>query len=153
MRTTKDIRRITFYVDGACHPNPGPMGAGIVCYRDGERREWGVGLELGTNQRAELFAVREALLSVEDRETARVTIYTDSRYAIGVLQHNWKAKVNLDLISPLRVLIREFASVNMKFVKGHAGSSQNERADALASGALLWTARTPIAISEAEATG
>ena len=60
---------IDFYTDGACpgngrSPDGGPMGAGIVGRAGKVEKEWAIPLGLGTNQKAELLAIREALLKV-----------------------------------------------------------------------------------------
>lgn len=134
--TPEGFRRVGFYVDGACHGNGqaggGLMGAGVVRYCGESREEARYPLGLGTNQRAELLAVIEALRGEEDLEHAWVTVYSDSAYAVGVLYHGWKAKANLDLVEEARPLIRRCARFRMVQVKGHAGHRQNERADRLA---------------------
>jgi ribonuclease HI len=128
---------VTFYTDGACKGNHrlgrgGRMGAGIVGIADGHRREWSIPLGAGTNQMAELLAVKTALLKVKDRPRTRVTIVTDSQYAIGCLTGGWKVVGNYDLVQEILPLIRECASFRMQKVLGHAGQADNERADRLA---------------------
>jgi ribonuclease HI len=128
---------VTFYTDGACSGNhrtgrQGRMGAGIVGIADGFRREWSIPLGPGTNQMAELLAVQAALLKVKDRPRTRVTIITDSQYAIGCLTGGWKVVANRELVEELRPLIDECASFRMEKVLGHAGQEENERADRLA---------------------
>jgi ribonuclease HI len=131
------VHRIDFYVDGACSGNQrgdgsGRMGAGIVGVSGKLCKEWSVPLGPGTNQKAELLAVREALLKVRDRPNTMVTIHTDSQYAIGCLVGGWKVKTNAELVATVRPLIRECASFDMIKVAGHAGHPENERADELA---------------------
>jgi ribonuclease HI len=128
---------VTFYTDGACKGNHrlgrgGRMGAGIVGIADGHRREWSIPLGPGTNQMAELLAVKTALLKVKDRPRTHVTIVTDSQYAIGCLTSGWKVVGNYDLVQEILPLIRECASFRMQKVLGHAGQADNERADRLA---------------------
>src|SRR5438093_4280050 len=127
----------TFYTDGACSGNhrsgrQGRMGAGIVGIADGHHREWSIPLGPGTNQMAELLAVKAALSKVKDRPRTHVTIITDSQYAIGCLTGGWKVVANRDLVEELRPLIAECASFRMRKVLGHAGQAENERADRLA---------------------
>jgi ribonuclease HI len=131
------LHSITFYTDGACSGNhrtgkQGRMGAGIVGIADGVQREWSVPLGPGTNQMAELLAVRAALLKVRDRPRTRVTIITDSQYAIGCLTGGWKVVANRELVEEIRPLIAECAAFRMEKVLGHAGQEENERADRLA---------------------
>jgi ribonuclease HI len=129
--------QIDFYTDGACpgngrSPDGGPMGAGIVGRSGKMEREWAIPLGLGTNQKAELMAIREALLKVRDRATTSVRIFTDSAYAIGCLTQGWKVKANKELVEEVRKLARECASFEMRKVAGHSGVPANERADELA---------------------
>jgi ribonuclease HI len=127
---------IDIYTDGACPGNGqrggGQMGAGIVAKSGEFHREWAVPLGRGTNQKAELLAIKEALLKIRDRAGATVRVYTDSAYAIGCLTKNWKVKENADLAEEVRALTRECARFEMRKVLGHAGDAANERADELA---------------------
>jgi ribonuclease HI len=131
------VHRIDFYVDGACSGNQFEgelrrMGAGIVGISGKLCKEWSIPLGPGTNQKAELLAVREALLKVRDRPNTMVTIYTDSQYAIGCLVGGWKVKANAEIVAQVLPLIGECASFDMIKVPGHAGQPQNERANELA---------------------
>lgn len=112
------------------------MGGGIVAECDGHQREWSVPLGHGTNQRAEILIVGEALARIKDRADADVTIFSDSEYAIGVLSKPWKPKANLDDIARVKALIAECGRFRMVKVPGHSGHSENERADRLAVAAL-----------------
>jgi ribonuclease HI len=134
---SRKMHSITFYTDGACSGNhrtgrQGRMGAGIVGIAEGHRREWSIPLGCGTNQMAELLAVRAALLKVKERPRTHVTIVTDSQYAIGCLTGGWKVVANWELVEEMRPLIAECASFRMQKVLGHAGQAENERADKLA---------------------
>jgi len=133
----QELMTIDFYTDGACpgngrSPDGGPMGAGIVGRAGKVEREWAIPLGLGTNQKAELMAIREALLKVKDRPGTVVRIHTDSAYAIGCLTQNWKVKANKELVDEVRRLASECARFQMSKVAGHAGVPANERADELA---------------------
>lgn len=135
--STNDLFSIDFYTDGACpgngkSPSGAPMGAGIVGLSGAFQREWAIPLGKGTNQQAELMAIREALLKVKDRAHTSVRIHTDSAYAIGCLTRDWKVKANKELVDEVRRLARECARFQMRKVAGHAGVPANERADELA---------------------
>ena len=54
---------VSIYCDGACEPNPGHAGSGIVVYRAGKLTELWYGLyhPMGTNNTAELNALYHAL--------------------------------------------------------------------------------------------
>jgi ribonuclease HI len=136
------LQKVVFYVDGACSGNhlggaQGTMGAGIVARSGGVERAWGIPLGPGTNQRAELLAVGEALRRLRDPAGSAVTLYSDSAYAIGCLTQGWKVKANPELAQQVRALIRECGSFRMIKVPGHAGHPENERANALAVRASL----------------
>jgi ribonuclease HI len=123
------------WTDGACSGNPGPMGIGIVVVAGARRKEHGEYLGRGTNNIAELTAIRRGLeiareLVPDPRQPIRV--YTDSSYAIGLLSQGWKAKANQELIAEIRDFLRAFPSLRMVKVEGHAGVPENERCDLLA---------------------
>lgn len=113
------------------------MGAGIVGRAGRVEREWAIPLGPGTNQKAELLAIREALLKVRDRPRTVVRIHTDSAYAIGCLTKGWKVKANKEIVEEIRRLAAECAGFEMRKVSGHAGVPANERADELAVRAAL----------------
>lgn len=128
---------VEFWTDGACpgngkSPQGAKMGAGIVARTGKIEREWAIPLGLGTNQQAELLAIREALLKIKDRTGVTVRIHTDSAYAIGCLTQNWNVKANKELVGEVRRLVRECGRFEMVKVTGHAGVAANERADELA---------------------
>jgi len=133
---------VEIWTDGACSGNPGPMGIGVVVIDGGQRREKGEYLGVGTNNIAELTAIERGieLANGGGAEARRLRVYTDSSYAIGVLDKGWKAKANQELIARLK---RRLAPLDVEFVKvsGHAGVPENERCDELARGAITGRAR------------
>src|SRR5437660_8443129 len=143
------------YTVGACGGNhrrdePGRMGAGIVGVAGKLYREWSIPLGPGTNQQAELLAIREALRKVRDRRHTVVRIHTDSAYAIGLLARGWKPKANQALVAEVRALALECASFEMVKVAGHAGHLENERADELAVAASAGRPPKPPSATAAE---
>jgi ribonuclease HI len=125
---------IEVWTDGACTGNPGPMGLGVVIIDGKERRELSEYLGEGTNNIAELTAIQRALESCPRDRT--VVVHADSAYAIGLLAQGWKAKANQALVAELRELASQFADLRLVKVEGHAGVSENERADELAREAI-----------------
>jgi ribonuclease HI len=119
------------YTDGACSGNPGPAGMGMVLIDNGARLEISEYLGTGTNNIAELTAVLRALENVADPDRPMV-VHTDSKYSIGVLTQNWKAKANKELIAQIRAELARHRNVRFVYVPGHAGVPLNERADELA---------------------
>ena len=133
---------VLIYTDGACSGNPGPGGWGaLLIYGENEKEITG-GEFNTTNNRMELTAALEALRLLKRRCT--VELYTDSTYVRdGITKwiDGWKAKgwktaskkpvKNEDLWRALDEA-RGQHDVTWKWVKGHAGHPENERADALA---------------------
>ncbi len=126
---------VEIHTDGACSGNPGPCGYGVVI-RDGfHYLEVSQFIGRGTNNIAELTAIKVALERVDDRSRP-VRLYTDSSYCIGVLTKGWKAKANRSLILSIRELIEDFDDLQLIKVKGHAGDPLNERADFMATSSI-----------------
>jgi ribonuclease HI len=127
------------WTDGACSGNPGPMAIGVVVLTGDKRKELGEFLGRGTNNIAELTAVRRgielaaSLVPVKER---LIRVYTDSSYAIGLLSQGWKAKANQELVAELRQFLRAYPRIQMVKVEGHAGVPENERCDLLARQAI-----------------
>ncbi len=121
------------YADGACSGNPGPCGLGVVVR--GPEGATGEGYEYlgtGTNNVAELTAILRACEWIPKGD-ATVDIYTDSSYAIGVLQKGWKAKANQDLVQKVKTALEgRRPKPKLHYVPGHSGVALNEIADALA---------------------
>ncbi|OLC66921.1 MAG: ribonuclease HI [Betaproteobacteria bacterium 13_1_40CM_4_64_4] len=133
---------VVIYTDGACKGNPGPGGWGALLQYGRRERELFGGEARTTNNRMELIAVIRALESL--KRTATVEIYTDSQYVkngietwINVWKRNgWKTSdrkpvKNADLWVELDRLVREH-DIRWHWVRGHADTEGNERADALA---------------------
>lgn len=123
------------WCDGACSGNPGPMGFAAVL-RDEQRETVLVdGADSGTNNQAELLAIRLAVLGVQ--VDSDLIVHTDSRNAIGWLSDGWKCKTPglAAIIRDIRNVIAERRlRVSYELVAGHAGVDGNERADRLAWG-------------------
>ncbi|WP_186165638.1 ribonuclease HI [Burkholderia gladioli] len=136
------LQSIDIYTDGACKGNPGPGGWGALL-RFGDQEKELFGGELGTtNNRMELLAVIKALEALKRR--CHVVVHTDSQYVqkgISEWIHGWKKKgwvtaaktpvKNADLWKRLDELVVGH-EIEWRWVKGHAGHAENERADALA---------------------
>jgi len=127
------------WTDGACSGNPGPMGIGILVIAGDKRKEHGEFLGRGTNNIAELTAIRRGLeiaATVAPGQARPIRVYTDSSYAIGLLSQGWKPKANQDLVADLRQFMRRYPRLRMVKVEGHAGVPENERCDLLARQAI-----------------
>ena len=135
------------YTDGACSGNPGPGGWGVLMLarEDGKvvkERTLSGGEALTTNNRMELLAAISALEALT--KSVEITIITDSAYVkngITEWMDNWKRKgwrtaagpavKNVDLWQRLDAA-RLGHKVIWRWIKGHAGHAENERADELA---------------------
>jgi ribonuclease HI len=127
---------VEIWTDGACSGNPGPMGIGVVVIDGGKRKEHGEYLGSGTNNIAELVAIERGLalaaqITAGDRERP-LRVYSDSSYAIGLLDKGWKAKANQELVARIRKVVAQSPRLAFVKVSGHAGVPENERCDELA---------------------
>tara|TARA_X000001036_G_scaffold368826_1_gene354609 strand:- start:2036 stop:2476 length:441 start_codon:yes stop_codon:yes gene_type:complete len=133
---------INIYTDGACRGNPGPGGWGAILIYENYTKEIKGGSLLTTNNIMELTAVIEALSIL--KFSSKIIITTDSHYVKnGITKwiHNWKAKgwktaskkpvKNKDLWIKLDKLASNH-TIDWKWVKGHSGHIENEKADLLA---------------------
>jgi len=141
-----DKNTVVIYTDGACSGNPGPGGWGSVLMYNGHRRELSGGEAETTNNRMELMAVIQALETLNRPCTA--VIHTDSVYVMkGITewisqwkQRGWKTAArkpvkNVELWQRLEQAA-ERHNIKWKWVKGHSGVPENERADELATKAI-----------------
>ncbi|HUA55669.1 MAG TPA: ribonuclease HI [Candidatus Sulfotelmatobacter sp.] len=137
---------VEIFTDGACSGNPGPGGWGAILRWRGVEKELSGGETPTTNNRMELMAAIRALEAL--KRPSAVTLYTDSRYVhdgitryLKTWQNNgWrtadkKPVKNIDLWQRLDAALHAH-EVHWRWVRGHAGHPENERADALARGAI-----------------
>jgi ribonuclease HI len=141
-----DADLVELYTDGACSGNPGPGGWGAVLMWRGNEKELSGGENPTTNNRMELMAAIEGLKAI--KREMRVRVWTDSVYVrdgITKWVHGWKRSgwktadkkpvKNVDLWQAL-LAAAESHEIEWRWIKGHAGNPGNERADALARGAI-----------------
>jgi ribonuclease HI len=142
-----ELPHVEIATDGACKGNPGRGGWGALIRFGAREKELSGGEPVTTNNRMELMAAIQALNALT--KPCHVTLSTDSRYVMdgltkwihGWRKNGWKTadrkpvknaelwQALLDAAAPHRV--------EWKWVKGHAGHPDNERADKLASDAAL----------------
>jgi ribonuclease HI len=142
-RSSPASRKITIYTDGGCKNNPGPGGYGAVIIEVGKRREISKGYRLTTNNRMELMACIAALKSLEN--PGEVVLHSDSQYVVNGIEKGWakrwrsngwmrtkmEAAENADLWAELLALC-DRRPVHFVWVRGHAGNTENDRCDRLA---------------------
>ena len=144
--------KVKIYTDGAARGNPdGPGGYGAVLeYVDtkGELHTQALsqGYKKTTNNLMELMAVIAGLKALN--RPCEVELYSDSQYVVNAFNKHWidgwikkgwkrgknEPVKNVDLWKQL-LEAKEKHQVTFIWVKGHDGHPQNERCDALATGA------------------
>lgn len=130
-----DDNTIFVFTDGACTGNPGPAGIGVFLqYRD-SKKEISRFIGSGTNNTAELTAIKVALQEIKD-PTLPVALFTDSSYCYGVLTSSLRAKKNRDLVEEIKKEMRRFPFLKYFKVEGHKGIEGNEKANLLAQQAI-----------------
>lgn len=147
------MTRVEIFTDGACKGNPGPGGWGAIIRSGEHEKELSGGEELTTNNRMELLAAIRALQAL--KRPCHVDLTTDSVYVrdgitkwiFGWQKNGWRTAAKqpvknaelwqelLDAAKPHRI--------EWHWVKGHAGHTENERADVLACAAAAQFMKRP----------
>jgi len=142
--------KVVVYTDGGAIDNPGPGGYGVVLLFGAPpktaRKELSGGFRRTTNNRMEIMALIAALQAL--KRQSDVVVYADSRYVINSIEKGWAQRwrdggwvrngdkgsesvPNADLWEQLLDLLAQH-TVSFVWLKGHAGTRENERCDALA---------------------
>jgi ribonuclease HI len=134
--------KVIVHTDGACSGNPGPGGWGAILEFNGTQKELSGGEALTTNNRMELTGAIVALESL--KRPCKVEMHVDSAYVKdGITKwiHGWKRNgwktadkkpvKNMELWQRLDAALANH-EISWRWVKGHAGHAENERADELA---------------------
>ena len=141
------MKRVVIHTDGGCKGNPGPGGFGVVLVSGRHRKEISAAYRLTTNNRMELRAAIAGLESLTER--CQVELHSDSKYVIDALSKHWIAGwkkrgwltaakqpvKNKDLWIQLEAAA-EGHEMDWRWIKGHAGHTENERCDVLANLAI-----------------
>ena len=138
---------VEIYTDGACSGNPGPGGWGAVLRFGDAEKELSGSENPTTNNRMEMMAVIKSLEALT--RPCTVNLYTDSKYVKDGIEQwmpNWKMRgwrtadkkpvKNADLWMEIDRQINRH-EVRLHWVKGHNGHPENERADSLATSAIV----------------
>ena len=141
------MKTVEIFTDGACKGNPGPGGWGAIIRYGKHEKELSGGEADTTNNRMEMMAAIRALDTLI--EPCNVILYTDSTYVKdgitkwvdGWQRNGWKTASkkpvrNADLWHELIGAVARH-QIDWRWVKGHAGHPENERADQLASAAAM----------------
>jgi ribonuclease HI len=138
---------VEIFSDGACSGNPGPGGYGTVVRCGPHVKELNGSAADTTNNRMELMGAIAGLEIL--KQPCQVTMTTDSQYVCkgmtqwiaGWKRRGWKTQqktevLNRDLWERLDQVVQGHR-VEWKWVKGHAGHTENERCDELARRAIV----------------
>jgi ribonuclease HI len=127
--------KICVFTDGASSGNPGPSGIGVLLRYGEYEKEISHFIGNATNNIAELKAIQTGLAAVKNTDIP-VRLFTDSKYAYGLLVLGWKARKNQEIVDSIRKSITKFKDLKIIKVKGHSGQAGNEKADFLATSAI-----------------
>jgi len=138
---------LNIFTDGACKGNPGIGGWGAILEYGNSKKEIKGFSKNTTNNIMELTAVIKALECLNRK--CKITITTDSNYVKnGITEwikswkiNGWKTSKkstvkNKELWVKLDNLVAKH-EISWKWIKGHSGHPQNERADQLANEAII----------------
>ncbi len=136
---------VLIYCDGACSPNPGLGGWGVVLLapEKGLRKELSGAEAESTNNRMELTAAIEGLRAL--KRPSRVRVITDSEYLQKAFTQGWlerwrrngwrtadkKPVKNIELWQALMQAMAEH-DVEWSWTRGHGQDEENNRCDKLA---------------------
>lgn len=135
-------KSVEIFTDGACKGNPGPGGWGALLRFGEHEKELKGGERDTTNNRMELMAVIQALESL--KRPCHIVLTVDSRYVRDGVERwmpRWKRNgwmtaerkpvKNQDLWQRLDQALTGHR-IDWRWIKGHSGHAENERADRLA---------------------
>jgi ribonuclease HI len=138
----QESRGYEIFGDGACDPNPGSGGWGVIIRNEDGEVELSGGEVNTTNNRMELMAVIVGLEYI--KTPSKVVVVSDSTYVVkgasewlpGWKKRGWRRSaktplLNCDLWRRLDAAAAPHR-VRWQWVRGHNGHPENERADCLA---------------------
>ncbi len=123
------MSNLVIYTDGACIGNPGPMGIGVVIYKDGFRvEELSESIGTGTNNQAEYTAILRAIETAHELGAQSVHLRSDSELVVRQLNNQYK--INDPELRLLKKKIDSLiASLDITFE--HIPREKNSEADKL----------------------
>lgn len=133
------MEKIKIYVDGACSPNPGNGGIGVLLIYKDLKKEISEGYKNTTNSRMELLACIRAIQMIK-KTGIPIEIYSDSKYVVESINKGWlfnwekknfTGRVNSDLWKKFLELYRKY-DIEFIWVKGHDINEFNNLCDELA---------------------
>ena len=127
--------KVCLFTDGASSGNPGPSGIGVLLRYGEHEKEISKYIGNATNNIAELKAIEAGLSALKNMDLP-VRLFTDSKYAYGLLVLNWKARKNQEVVESIKKIMDRVKDLQIIKVRGHCGHPGNERADYLATSAI-----------------
>jgi len=121
----------TIYCDGSGTIDSKPAGIGVVVLQAypmmAPPKLIHEGCGLGTNNHAEVSAIRRGLQEVPDLYQP-VIIRSDSEWALGAVnpKNNWNVQKNVQLVQQVRADLRMREKVFLEHIKGHQPLSSKE---------------------------
>jgi ribonuclease HI len=143
------LKKVELFCDGACIGNPGPGGWGTLLRFGDTEKELGGGEAHTTNNRMEMTALLAGLKAL--KEPCAIVVTSDSQYVVHAVQKGWlkawqrsgwvrgpkKEPVrNADLWKEIAAQLQKH-QVEMIWVRGHNGHTENERCDKIAAAHAL----------------
>lgn len=113
------METVEIWTDGACEPNPGRGGWGVVLSCNGHRKELSGGEPETTNNRMELRAAIKGLGAL--RQSCEVSIYSDSQYLVNTMNGSYSRGKNLDLWAELESIAEQHIVSWIKVRRDHPG--------------------------------
>jgi ribonuclease HI len=122
--------------DGACEPNPGEMGIGVVVYNEKTEKvlDLSESCGYGTNIKAEYLAIIRGLEELSKNYDGQLLVQGDLELAIKQLRNEWKVKKSdiIPLYDRVKELEGKFESVEYEWNK----REENKEADKLSAKSL-----------------
>ena len=132
---------VLVYTDGSYQDHKSGYAAIYVLSQEPIIEYGALPTKWNSNQKAELYAIYQALLTLRDARIYTCTLRTDSQYAINCLtiwvanwlKNGWKTAnkkpvENRELIQLILQLL-QIVKVNFEYTPGHSGEKYNELAD------------------------
>lgn len=125
---------VEIWTDGACVNNGQVNAKAAWAFVSGKKEGRGLVEGAQTNNRAEAYAIYEALKWASVKGYKRIKIYADTLITLqGLKKPLEKIKANREIFQKIFAVIKEYnLEVIYEKVLGHSGVEQNERVDKLA---------------------
>lgn len=132
-RCPRSFKEVHVYVDGAARGNPGPAGIGVLIRTpEGDTvAEFGLAIDVATNNYAEYTALVHALRLLSALEAECVVVFTDSELVARQLSGEYR--VREQSLKSLYAQVMNMLSLYPRWRVEHIGREKNREADRLAS--------------------